>query len=70
MGFTYKPLWKMLIDKDMKKKDLRENLGLHSITVAKMGKDEYVSMEVLDKLCNHFGVNLEGIVEHVPDKDE
>ncbi|QDX93248.1 XRE family transcriptional regulator [Brevibacillus laterosporus] len=70
MGFTYKPLWKMMIDKDMKKKDLREILGFHSITVAKMGRDEYVSMEVLDKLCNYFGVSIEEIIEHIPDKEE
>ncbi|XOS91810.1 helix-turn-helix domain-containing protein [Brevibacillus laterosporus] len=34
-----------------------------------MGRDEYVSMEVLDKLCNYFGVSIDEIIEHMPDKE-
>ncbi|RNB94616.1 XRE family transcriptional regulator [Brevibacillus parabrevis] len=68
MGFSYNRLWKMLIDKGVKKKDLREQLGLHSTTVAKMGRDEYVGMEILDRLCNHLNCRIEDIIEHLPDK--
>ncbi|QOS99828.1 helix-turn-helix transcriptional regulator [Brevibacterium sp. JNUCC-42] len=66
--FSYKRLWKLMIDRGAKKGELRSFLS--GATIAKMGKDEYVSMEVLDKLCKHFGVNLEEIVEHIPDKGE
>ncbi|MEK4351325.1 helix-turn-helix transcriptional regulator [Paenibacillus sp. FSL R5-0475] len=65
MGFSYKPLWRLLIDKEMSKSNYREALGLSSATLAKMGKGEYVSMEVLDKTCNYFNVPLDQIVEHV-----
>ncbi|MBA4534376.1 helix-turn-helix domain-containing protein [Brevibacillus halotolerans] len=66
--FSYKKLWKLMIDREVKKGELRTFLS--SATIAKLGKDEYVSMEVLDKLCSYFGVNLEEIVEHIPDKEE
>lgn len=65
MGFSYKPLWRLLIDKEMSKSNYREALGLSSATLAKMGKGEYVSMEVLDKTCNYFNVPLDQIVEHI-----
>ncbi|MNR61016.1 hypothetical protein D3C85_1826380 [compost metagenome] len=54
----------------MSKEELRTALGLSSATVAKMGKGEYVSMEVLDKLCSHFGVQLHEIVEHKKEQEE
>lgn len=65
LPFNFKPLWKLLIDKNMKKTDLVEKVGLSKSTVAKMGKGEYVSMEVLDKICNYFGCQLSDIVEHI-----
>ncbi|MEK4234612.1 helix-turn-helix transcriptional regulator [Paenibacillus sp. FSL H7-0714] len=64
MGFSFKPLWRLLIDRDMTKTEYREALGLSTATLAKMGKDEYVSMEVLDKTCNYFGVPLHDVIEH------
>lgn len=68
MGFTYKPLWKLLIDRGMKKKDLKEQIALHSTTIAKMGRDEFVAMEVLDKICTHLNCRIEDIIKHVPDE--
>jgi putative transcriptional regulator len=65
MPFSYKPLWVLLAQKDMKKQDLREALGLGPSTIAKMGKGENISLEVLDKLCSHFGVQPNDIIEHV-----
>ena len=70
MPFSYKPLWKLLIDKNMKKTDLVERIGLSKATVAKMGKNEYVSMEVLDRICKYFGCQLSDIVEHIPDQNK
>jgi putative transcriptional regulator len=63
MSFSYKPLWKLLIEKDMNRTAMREELGFSPATIAKMGKDEYVSMEILDKLCTHFSVQPNDIIE-------
>ena len=51
MGISYNGLWKMLIDKKMKRTDLIDQLGISSGTLAKMGKDEEVSLSVLSKIC-------------------
>jgi DNA-binding Xre family transcriptional regulator len=64
MGFSYKPLWKLLIERDMNKEDLRLQLGISTATMAKMGKDENISFEVLNKICTHFGVQPSDIIEH------
>lgn len=61
--FSYNPLWKILIDKGMKKEDYRVALGMGRGTLAKMGKNEYISMEILDKTCTLFGVQPNEIVE-------
>ncbi|UQZ37529.1 XRE family transcriptional regulator [Paenibacillus sp. PK3_47] len=62
MGFSYKPLWRLLIDREMSKTEYREALGLSTATLAKLGKDQYVSMEVLEKTCLHFKVPLHEVV--------
>jgi putative transcriptional regulator len=54
----------------MKKQDLREALGLGPYTIAKMGKGENISLEVLDKLCSHFGVQPNDIIEHVEESSQ
>ena len=50
MAFTYKPLWKLLIDKDMTKKELMQNTGISKSTVDKMVRGDFVSMEIIDRL--------------------
>lgn len=69
MAFSFKPLWVKLVQEDMTKEELRTALGLSSATIAKMGKGEYVSMEVLDKICNHFSVPLSEVVIHLKDEE-
>lgn len=64
MAFSFKPLWVRLVQEDMTKEELRVKLGLSSATIAKMGKGQYVSMEVLDKICTHFDVQPNDIMEH------
>ena len=64
MGFTYDSLWKLLIDKKMTKEELRKTLGISPATIAKMGKGENVSMDVLDRICTFFDCRLVDIVEH------
>jgi DNA-binding Xre family transcriptional regulator len=51
MSLSYKKLWKLLIDRNMKKKDLRELSGISSASMAKLGKNENVTTEVLVKIC-------------------
>lgn len=63
--FTYKPLWKQLIDKDMTKTDLRIKTGISMGTLATMGKDEYVAMSVLDRICNTLNCNIGDVIEHI-----
>lgn len=62
MAVSYNGLWKLLIDKEMYKKDLGEKLGISSATLAKMGKGETVSMEVLQKICEYMDCDIGDIV--------
>jgi len=68
MGFSYKPLFKLLIDKGLKKTDLITIVGLTSPIVAKFAKNEYVSGETLEKLCAYFDCQPGDIMEYVRDK--
>lgn len=67
MKVSYKKLWKLLIDRDMKKKDLQLAAGLSSTTIAKLSNHENVSMDVLIKVCTILGVDIGDIMELVPD---
>ena len=70
MAASYKKLWKLLIDRDMKKKDLRELTKLSSSTIAKMTKNEPVSTDVLIKICAVLNCDIGDIMEIVPDSKE
>ena len=63
MAVSYKKLWKLLIDKDMKKKDLRIATGMTTTALAKLGKNEHVSTEILAKICKVLECKIEDIVE-------
>ena len=65
MPFSYKPLWKLLIDQEMSKKQLMEVTGISKSTMDKMGRGEQVSMDIIDRLCSYFGCKVENIIEHV-----
>ena len=67
MTVSYKKLWKLLIDKDMMKKDLQVKANISWATVTKMSKNETVSMEVLMKICQALDCRIEDIVDFVPD---
>lgn len=62
MSISYNGLWKLLIDKNMQKKDLASQLNISSATIAKMGKGEAVSMEVLERICSHLDCNIGDIM--------
>lgn len=70
MSVSYKKLWKLLIDKNMLKKQLREQAGLTTNVIAKLGKDENVSTEVLCKICKALDCGLDDIIEIIPDEEE
>lgn len=65
MEVSYKKLFKLLIDRDMKKKDLQEATGLSSSSITKLAKDEYVSMEVIVKVCKALSVDVGDVMEIV-----
>lgn len=71
MKVSYNKLWKLLIDKKMKKYQLRELAAISSNSMAKLGKDENVSMEVLIKICSALNCNIQDVCEFVEeDEDE
>ena len=63
MAVSYKKLWKMLIDRDMKKKDLCDIAGISTATITKMGKGGHVTTEVLMKICTALNCKIEDIME-------
>lgn len=67
MEFSYNKLWKLLIDKNMIKKDLMTKTHITSSTIAKMGKNKAVSMEVLGKICMALNCDIGDIVEVMKD---
>lgn len=68
MAVSYKKLWKLLIDRDMKKKDLAEKADISSYTITKMSKGENVTTDTLGKICRVLECNVEDIMEFVPDQ--
>ncbi|HEY5557522.1 helix-turn-helix transcriptional regulator [Acetobacterium sp.] len=69
MAVSYNKLWKILIDKDMKKIDLMKSAKIGTSTLSKLGKNQFVSMEVLVKICKVLDCNIGDIVDFIPDED-
>ena len=65
MAFSYKPLWKLLIDHDMTKRQLMQATGVSKSTMDKMARSEKVSMEIIDRICNYFDCDISCVVEHI-----
>lgn len=70
MRISYNKLWKLLIDKGMNKRDLRLASGISAASVAKLGKCENVTTDVLLKICVALKVHLDDIMETVDDEEE
>lgn len=70
MAVSYNKLWKILIDKDMKKIDLMKSAKIGTSTLSKLGKNQFVSMEVLVKICKVLDCNIGDIVDFIPDEDQ
>ena len=69
MGIIYKKLWKMLIDRDMMKKDLAAGCGLSTASMAKLGKGRNVNTDVLVRVCNYLRCDISDICEVVLDDE-
>ena len=68
MALCYKNLWKLLIDRDMTRKDLHRVSGVSQATLAKMSRGESVTASVLERICNSLDCKIENVMEITPDK--
>ena len=69
MTVSYKKLWKLLIDHDMKKKDLAKAANISNYTITKMSKGENFTVEILGKICTALNCNIDDIMEFIPDNE-
>lgn len=63
VSISYKPLWHQLIERDMKKLEFRDLVGMSNTTLAKLGKNEPVSLEIIDKICIKLECSIQDVVE-------
>lgn len=70
MAVTYKKLWHILLDRDMKKKDLQEKAGLTRYVMNKLYNDETVTTDTLAKICSSLGCKVDDMMEILPDEQE
>ncbi len=68
MTISYKKLWKLLIDKDMKKKDLQRLAGISAASVTKLGKNENVNTEIIEKICTALRCDVCDFMEMVEEQ--
>ena len=68
MTISYKKLWKLLIDKDMKKMDLQQLAGISAASVTKLGKNENVNTEIIEKICTALRCDVGDIMEMTEEK--
>jgi DNA-binding Xre family transcriptional regulator len=65
MQISYKKLWKLLIDRDMTKQQLKEQAGVSSASIAKLGRGDNITTDVLLRICESLNVHLEDILETI-----
>lgn len=70
MALSYNKLWKLLIDRNIKKLELRDMVNISNNTLAKLSKNEPVALTVLEKICSTLHYNIGDIVDYVPDREE
>jgi len=69
MQISYKKLWKLLIDRNMNRKDLRAKTGISSACIAKMGKGENISTDIIIRICSALDCDISDILELVDEND-
>jgi DNA-binding Xre family transcriptional regulator len=70
MDASYKKLWKLLIDRDLMKRDLAQMANVSTMTIAKLGKGESVNVDILLRICKALNCDISDIMELVQDKDD
>ena len=70
MAASYKKLWKLLIDKDLKKKDLAQIANISNYTVTKLTRGDNVTTDVLGRICEALDCSIEDIMEFIPDPEK
>ena len=65
MAASYKKLWKLLIDRDLKKKDLQNLAGISNYTVSKLNRGENITTDILGKICEALDCSVDDIMEFV-----
>ena len=70
MSVSNKKLFKLLIDKDMKKKELRELAGIGNSTMTKLANNENVTVEVMAKICSALNCKMDDLIEIIPEEEE
>lgn len=70
MKVSYIKLWHMLLDRNMKKKDLQEKAGLTNYAMLKLSRNENVSTEIIGKICRALGCTTDQIIEFIPEEEE
>lgn len=68
--FSYNPLWKMLIDRGLKKRELQEMREVSATSIAKLGRNENVTTEVLLRICESLDCDIQDIMERIPIKHD
>ena len=69
MAVSYKRLWRVLVDQEMSKADLRKQAKISPNTMTKLRKNEYVAMPILDRICKTLGTDYVEIMEYIPDNE-
>lgn len=70
MSVSYKKLWIVLAEKEMSRADLRKKAEIAPNTMTKLGKNEYVAMPILDKICKTLGTDYGDIMEYIPENEK
>lgn len=70
MRVCYNKLWKLMIDRKLMKKDVTAMAGISTNAMAKMGKDEFVSTEIIGKICAALNCNVEDVMEFIPEEGD
>ncbi|AWK51616.1 transcriptional regulator [Clostridium beijerinckii] len=70
MAYSYKKLWKLLIDKNMNKVALRDSIDITPATLAKLSKNQPVNMDILARICKELKCNIGDIVDYLPEVEE
>lgn len=67
LSFTYQPLWDMLEDNGISKMEFARMINISSTTLAKLSKNEPITLSTIDKICNEFGCQIDNVVKHIRD---